>query len=205
MDNLSRGMLMENLENEWSLVMEMQAGNEKAFSELYLYYSPRMYTNIVRMVRDPLTAEEIVQEVFTRIWDRRSNIQIVESFAGYLYRASQNLVHDYFRKIRNDRVLLERFTRLATENYQHVEERLNNQESTLILQRAIDQLPPQQKKVYILVKEEGCTYKKAAEILGISAHTVKEYLVSGTKSVRTFVSGHVGPGSLILIVISVLG
>ena len=177
---------MKSLENESVLIQEMQAGNQEAFATLYRFYSPRLYMNILRMVRDPLTTEEMVQELFTRIWHKRESKGIKENFAGYLYRTGQHLVHDFFRKLQKDKQLQERFRSQLKETYQHVEEIVELHQSTAILQKAIKQLSPQQKKVYELVKMEGCSYKKAAEILGISPLTVKEYLVTTKKTIRNY-------------------
>ena len=179
-------MSLKSLYNEPQLVQEMQAGSEDAFTTLYRHYSPQLYMNILGMVRDPLQAEEMVQELFTRIWQKRENNGIKENFAGYMYRTAQHLVHDFFRKLQRDRKLMERFKSLAGEQYQHVEELMQEQQSSQFLQKAIAQLSPQQKKVYELIKIEGNTYKKTAEILHISPLTVKEYLVAANKSIRSY-------------------
>lgn len=168
----------------------MQSGCEEAFTTLYRYYSPRLYLNILRMVRDPQLAQEMVQELFTRIWQKRESKGISENFTGYMYRIGQHLVHDFFRKLHRDRLLMERFRALAEQHYEHIEEALHFQENAEILRQAIAQLSPQQKKVYELIKIEGCSYKKAAEILGISPLTVKEYIVSTKKSIRNYVTTH---------------
>lgn len=171
-------------------MQEMQSGNVEAFTTLYRHYSPRLYMNILRMIHDPLLAEEMVQELFTRIWQNRESKGIQENFTGYMYRIGQHLAHDFFRKMQRDRLLMERFRTIAEEHYEHIEEAIQYQQSADILQKAIEQLTPQQKKVYNLIKVEGCTYKKAAEIMGISPLTVKEYLVSTNKSIRNYVLNH---------------
>jgi RNA polymerase sigma-70 factor (ECF subfamily) len=190
---------MESLHNEALLVQAMQSGNEEAFTALYRHYSPQLYLNILKLVRDPLLAEEMVQELFTRIWLKRENKGLKENFAGYIYRTGQHLVHDFFRKLKRDRHLLERFRSFAETHYEHIEELLQQQESSALLRQAIERLSPQQKKVYELVKVEGCTYKKAAEIMGISPLTVKEYLTATNKSIRSYVLNHLdGAAGLLL-------
>jgi len=189
---------MKNLFNESELVSEMQAGNQEAFTILYRHYSPQLYLNILRMTRDPLAAEEMVQELFTRIWQKRENKGIAENFTGYLFRTGQHLVHDFFRKIQRDQALLARFKNLISEDYDHIGQLLEAQQSSAVLRKAIDQLSPQQKKVYELVKVEGCTYKKAAEIMGISPLTVKEYLGAIKKSIQNYVLSHMDGAFMIL-------
>jgi RNA polymerase sigma factor (sigma-70 family) len=183
-------LLIENLHNEALLVQEMQAGSESAFTTLYKYYSPRLYINILSIVHDPLLAEEIVQDLFTRIWQKRESKGIKENFAGYMFRIGQNLVHDFFRKVQRDRKLMQKFRLLVEEQYEEIDETFSHQQSSAILGKAIEQLSPQQKRVYQLVKIEGHTYKRAAEIMGISIHTVKEYLVTTKKSIHNYILHH---------------
>lgn len=148
--------------------------------------------NILRMVHDPVTTEELVQELFTRIWQKRTCKGIREDFTGYLYRIAQNLVFDFFRRLKKDHALLERFRALTTETdaTANAEDRLYQQQAARIIDSAIEHLPPQQKRVYKLVKQDGYTYKKAAEDLGISPFTVKEYLHLANKSIRNYVLNH---------------
>jgi RNA polymerase sigma-70 factor (ECF subfamily) len=181
----------------------MQSGSEDAFTTLYRHYSPQLYMNILRMVHDPLMTEEIVQELFTRIWQKRENKGIGENFAGYMYRIGQHLVHDFFRKLQRDRKLVERFQSYASEHYEHIEEALHHQQSSEILKKAIDQLTSQQKKVYELVKIEGYTYKKAAGTIGISPNTVKEYLVSANKSIRNYILNNTDSALALMLFIAI--
>ena len=195
-------MSTENLHNESLLVQEMQSGNEEAFTALYRHYSPRLYLNILKMVRDPLLAEEMVQELFTRVWLKRTNKGLKENFSGYIYRTGQNLVHDFFRRLKRDHLLRERFRSFAETQDEQIEEVLHRRQSSVILNKAIEQLSPQQKKVYELVRVEGCTYKRAAEIMGISPLTVKEYLTDTNKSIRRYVLNNIDSSAGLLLCIA---
>lgn len=197
----------ELLHNEPQLVKEMQSGSEQAFTSLYRYFSPRLYSNILRMVHDPALTEELVQELFTRIWQKRNSRGVGEDFRGYMYRIAQNLVFDFFRKMKKDRLLQEKFRAMASEADASAtaEEMLDQRQSMGIINNAIEHLPPQQKKVYKLVKQEGYTYKKAAENLGISPFTVKEYLSLANQSIRNYLIHHSdSPRELLLMALIVL-
>lgn len=192
------------LHNEPELIREMQTGCQEAFTALYRHYSPHLYMNIIRMVHDPVLAEELVQELFTRIWQKRESQGITEDFQGYMYRIAQNLVFDFFRKMKKDRILLEKFKTITSEADASAtaDEILDHRQSMGIINNAIEHLPPQQKKVYKLVKQEGYTYKKAAEEVGISPFTVKEYLTLANKSIRNYLIHHSdAPRELILVVL----
>lgn len=181
-----------NLHNESLLVQAMQAGDQEAFTTLYRHYSPLLYLNILRMLHDAEAAEELVQELFTRIWQKRACKGIREDFRGYMYRVAQNLVFDFFRRLKKDRALMERFRSITGEAdaVAGPEERLQQQQAAGIIRNAIEHLPPQQKKVYQLVKQDGYTYKMAARDMGISPFTVKEYLSLANKSIRNYVLSH---------------
>jgi RNA polymerase sigma factor (sigma-70 family) len=190
------------LHNEPALVQSMQSGDEEAFTTLYRYYSPRLYLNILGMIRDPALAEEMVQELFTRIWQHRASRGITEDFTGYLYRVALNLVHDFFRRLQRDRQLRRRFTLLAGESYEPIEQQLHHRRLSDILRQAIEELPNQQKRAYQLVKLEGQTYKKAAEAMGISPLTVKEYLVAANRKLRSNLAERTG--ALFLLALAIL-
>ena len=189
--------------NEQKLLTELKAGNEEAFTELYNQYSEAMYFNVLKMVKDETIAEEIVQDLFTKIWQKRDVIKIDHSFASYIYRAAQNSVIDYFRMVERSRELLERFKKTASGNYLHVEEAICLKESDLLLRKALETLPPQQKKVYQLCVLEGCTYKDTAGRMDIGHNTVKEYLSKARLTVRTFVENNIdNPYALIVVFIA---
>ena len=186
----------------------MQSGCQQAFTSLYRYYSPLLYRNMLRMVQDPVVAEEMVQELFTRVWQKRTAKGLKEDFAGYVFRMAQNLVIDFFRKMKKDRLLLERFSVLASEPDTELtaEEQIQRRQSLGLIHHAIEHLPPQQRKVYRLVREEGYTYKKAAENLGISPFTVKEYLATAQQSIRNYLLHHVdAPREMLLLALIWVG
>jgi RNA polymerase sigma factor (sigma-70 family) len=124
--------------------------------------------------------------LFTKIWQKRAELNIESSLLAYLYRVAQNLVHDFFRKLQRDKKMHDHFTAIATTYYEHIEEALQYRESEAILLKAMDQLSPQQRNVYQLCKIDGDTYKEAALKLGISPHTVKEYLSKANQQVKDF-------------------
>ena len=189
---------METLQNEEYWVASMQAGSEEAFTTLYRFYSPRLYLNILGMVRDPAMAEEMVQELFTKVWQKRSAKGIGEDFPAYLYRMALNLVHDFFRRIKRDRKLRQRFSLLAGEAYESGEQSIDHRGLSVLLDTAINRLPTQQKRAWQLIKVQGYTYKAAAIEMGISPLTVKEYLVAANKSIRNnIITGTGGPLGLL--------
>lgn len=172
--------------DERALLQQLQAGNTCAFTRLYHHYSGQLYVNILKMVKDEQVTEEIVQDIFASIWQKRGELQFDHSFAAYLYRMAQNKVVDFYRKLSRDRSLYKKFKAITTEHYSHIEEALHYKENEAILRQAIAILPSQQKKVFQLCKKEGWSYKQAGEQLGISQNTVKEHLVKANTAIRNY-------------------
>lgn len=170
--------------------MQMRAGHVGAFTELYWAYSEKLYSNIFKMVKDQQVTEEILQDIFTRIWQKRETLEFSQGLAPYLYRMAQNKVIDFYRKLKRDRKLMQKFTSSATAYYEPQTETVEYHESVRLLEHALASLPPQQRKVYRLCKIDGFSYKEAAQQLDISIYTVKEYLSTATKAVRAFLSDY---------------
>ncbi|WP_184550074.1 RNA polymerase sigma factor [Mucilaginibacter sp. FT3.2] len=164
----------------------MKNGNVLAFTQLYHRYSSKMYANMFRMVKDKEVAVEMVQVLFSRIWQQREAITYEHDFAAYLYRAGSNLVCDFYRKLESDRKMTAHFKSTIIEHYSHIEEKIFFKESEILLEQALAKLSSQQRQVYQLIKIDGFSYKETAAKLGISPHTVKEYLSKAKNLVKSY-------------------
>jgi len=88
---------------EYALLALLKAGDVQAFGQLYQLYNYRLYGNLLKLVKSEQEAEEILQEVFIKIWDKRASIDVEKSFRSYLFRIAENKVYDYFRKAARNR------------------------------------------------------------------------------------------------------
>jgi RNA polymerase sigma-70 factor (ECF subfamily) len=164
----------------------LKNGNVLAFTQLYHKYSPKMYANMFKMVKDKEVVEEMVQVLFSRIWQQRETITYERDFSAYLYRAGSHLVCDFYRKLESDRKMTTQFKSTIIEHYSHIEEKIFFKESEDLLEQALSELSPQQRQVYQLCKLDGFSYKETATKLGISPHTVKEYLCKAKNTVKSY-------------------
>jgi RNA polymerase sigma-70 factor (ECF subfamily) len=181
----------------------LKDGDHGAFSALYGLYSERIYGRLLSLLKDQDMADELIQDLFLKVWEKRDGLNPEQSFKSYLYKVAENLVYDHFRKLARDKKLQERFRAITTELYSHTEEDLLNKENRMIIDKAVAMLPPQRKAVFTLCKLEGKSYEETGEILGISASTVSNHLVKATKLVREQIlkSGDVGIAMFVLAVI----
>lgn len=179
-----------SLHNERALLAQLKEGSAAAFSELYRLYSEQLYYNILAMVKDGHAAEELLQEIFTDIWQKRAGITVERGFAGYLFVAGRNRVYDFFRKAARDRELLARISAIATQEYSHIEEALLAKENADLLQRAIASLPPQRRRAFELCRINGLSYKEASIVMGVSLSTVKDHLANAREAIRAYVASN---------------
>ena len=172
--------------NEQQLLNGLQQGDQECFERLYHLYSEPLYINLLKLVKHPETAEEILQDIFIQVWEKRSTIDIHTSVSGYLFRIGENKVYDFFRKARRDKVLYAHVKAAASEQYTHIEETLLFRENEQLLQAAVAALPPQRRQVFELCKLQGKTYEQVSAQLGISTSTINDHIVKATRSIRQY-------------------
>jgi len=176
--------------DEASLLLQLREGNEKAFEILYKIYAPKIYANILRLVKSVVIAEEILQDVFQKIWEKRESIDLTKSYKYYLITIARNLVFDYFKSETKKRHLYDHLVQQSIELNNSVQEKLDYKETDHILKKAIASLSPQRKLVYTLCKLEGKSYEEVSRILNISHSTISDHLVKATKFIKNYYIRH---------------
>lgn len=170
--------------NEQSVILRLQKGDSDAFRELYNQYHQPLYHYVLRFVKSPALAEDVLQDVFLKIWEIRSRIDPELSFKAYLYRISRNSVFKLLKKIAVDENLRTQVLKQFSQSVADADLKVLWQQYEALLQAAINRLPPQRQKVFKLCREEGKSYEQVAEELGISRNTVKEHMVLAMKLIR---------------------
>lgn len=179
-------MININQTDEKSLLLQLKNGDERAFEMLYNSYKFRIAGNLFKLLKSDDLVKEILQELFFKIWEVRTQIDPEKSFKSYLFRVAENLVHDYFRKVAKDKRLLAKIVASSSELYLHIEEDMLSKEEGRKLQQAIDLMPPQRKMVFTLCKLEGKSYKEVEEIMGINAKTISSHMLQANRFLRTY-------------------
>jgi len=178
-------LLMNNI-NEYNLLKKLKKGDSKAFLELYDRYHLQVYNWALKFVKIPAIAEDIVQDVFLKIWVIRERLNPQLSFPAFIYRICRNRVFSDLKKI----AVNERLTLNVIEQFRSLKESpadlaIWNQYEVL-LESAIRKLPKQRQKVFKLCRQEGKTYDEVALELCISKNTVKEHMVMSVKNIREY-------------------
>jgi RNA polymerase sigma-70 factor (family 1) len=170
--------------NEVQLLIALKSGDRHAFEKIYQNYSPRIFLNILKMIKSVDDSQEILQDVFIKVWEKRELIDPEQPFKSYLFQISRYTVYNFFRKVNLDKKLKAYLSFENTELYTHIEENIAQRENDLIIMNAIEELPPQRKQIYKLCKIEGKSYAEVAMLLGISSSTINDHIVKATKFLR---------------------
>ncbi len=179
-------MQLSALHNERELLQMISQGDEQAFATVFHHYRNKIYGVALKLTHSTTVAEEIVEDVFLKIWTRRATMNEIENFSAYLFTIGRNETYKILKQIaKNYKIVLlsennQSFVHNNTEDY------LIQKEFTSLLQKAIDRLPHQQKQVYKLMKEEDLKRGEVAEILHLQPETVKFHLAQAMKNIRTY-------------------
>jgi RNA polymerase sigma-70 factor (family 1) len=156
--------------NEQELLQQVSLGNEEAFRELFTAWHHRLSGYMYRITESRELTQDIVQEVFLKIWMSREALAEVNNFKNYLFVIARNMALNELRKIA---------TRLRYEN------NLTDQEITTeepeeyyqtLIDEAVNQLPGRQREVWLLSRQDRLTYQQVADQLQVSKDTVKTHL-----------------------------
>jgi RNA polymerase sigma-70 factor (family 1) len=172
-----------------SLQKQVALGNEQAFKAMFDQYQPRLYLYILRIIKSKEAAEEIVLDVFLKLWLGRDMLAEVENLDGFLFRIAYNKSIDFFRAAAKDKqltVLLWEKIQLPSGSSADTSLLMREYESKL--REAIDLLPPQRKKIFNLSREEGRSHAEIAAELGISKNTVANTIVEARQFIKSYLS-----------------
>ena len=170
--------------------MQWLHGDELAFEKIYRLYAPKLYGSLLGLLKSVPQTEEILQDVFLKIWEYRASIDSEKSFRAFLFKIAENKAYDFFRKASRDKKLEAELIALSTVNYMAIEEFVADDEKLVLLENAINKLPPQRQQVFKLCKLEGKSYREVSELLGISLSTISDHIVKATKAIPTQLEGY---------------
>lgn len=183
-------MAAKVLYDERELLIRIADDDETAFRNLFHQYWDNIYQVSLMLTKSPDLAEDMVQEIFLKIWLKRKSLPNVENFSGYLFITARNHILDELRKRVKDISFSETLIEYFQQSPGTPEQHLLHKESTALLQKAVESLPDQQKKIYQLIREKGLSREEIAELLGISKNTVRNNMARALQSLRQYLQQH---------------
>jgi RNA polymerase sigma-70 factor, ECF subfamily len=161
------------------LILLIQKDDQVAFYHLYERYCRRLYGFVLRYIKQKEDAEEIVQEVFVKIWESRNKIDAYSSFESFLFTIAYNNTISMLRKRTNEKKYLEHLLALQhPDDLPDLIDEIHFNELNDRIQLLLNELTPRQKEIYQMSREEGLSHDEIANKLDISVNTVKKHMVN---------------------------
>jgi RNA polymerase sigma-70 factor (family 1) len=191
--------------NERALLERVAAGDEQAFTRLFDLYFHALGEHIFRITRSHQVAEEIVQDVFLKIWIAREALLEVRDFRAYLFIASRNQAINAIKKAARENEKLSAYESAVEragkqdedENRRHLEEQYYS-----LLDQAIERLPTQQRTVFIMSRRQRKKHDEIAQEMALSKETVKKYIQHATRSISEYVRDNMDPALIAILLLS---
>jgi len=166
----------EMLSDDSPLLLRLKEGDRTAFDEIFNRYAGPVLTYIRRRLKGAAEADDILQEVFLRLWKKRDSIIIHSSFRNYIYTIVHNCISDHLRAARKRKYsLVDEFQEQATER-PRPDEQYQHKQVYHIWKDATKKLPGQMRRIYVMKTEDQLTVKEIASQLQLSEQTVKNQL-----------------------------
>ncbi|MDP4286291.1 MAG: RNA polymerase sigma-70 factor [Bacteroidota bacterium] len=171
------------------LLLLISEGNKEAFRYLYDNYRNKIFSIALKFTGEKQASEDVVQEMFIKLWTHRENLSAIRNFDAYLNSMVRNHIFNYLRKIAHEQAMVRKMA--IVQNEQHHPEGFDSiyyKELYSLVNKAVNQLSPQQQKVYNYSRKEGLKHHEIAEAMGISPSTVKGHIVEALKHIKKAIS-----------------
>lgn len=194
-------MALESIDIVKQRLERIAGGDETAFNELFQLYQPKLFQYLCGVTKSPEIAEELVIDIFVKLWVGRELLPNVIYVEPFLHKVAYNKAMDFFREISRRKRLQEAYFNEPADNIEKpVDQVLIDAESRAIIRDAVNQLPPQRRKIYRMSREEGLTHDEIAAVLQLSTSTVKNAISLSSKTIFQYLKGrHQGDVKAILL------
>ncbi len=163
-------------------VLSIKNGDIKAFEQAYHQWSAKVYTFILKQCHTEEIAEEVVQLVFMRLWEKRANLSMEHSLSSQLFRMSKTIFIDELRKTAQSRKYQQNLQQSGVPVFS--ENTLEHKEALEMVYQAIEQMPPVRKQIFMMSRMEHLSCKEIAAKLSISPKTVENHISLALKHLR---------------------
>lgn len=170
----------------------VQQGDEQAFRQLFGEFAPKIHPFVLKIVKNREQAEELVQEVFLKVWINRQSLSTIENPSSWIYRIASNMAINFFRRQEVDRRALAEIGKNISEQSMTTVQEFNAKELQALIKEAVNQLPPQRKLIYQLIREEGLSRKEVAARLQLSENTVRNQVSISLQTIQQFIKKRSG-------------
>lgn len=185
---LNQVMKNKTSKTDKELVLLLIHNNEKAFRELYIRYKGKLWHYCFSFLKSEEESDDLIQEIFICLWELRGSLNPELSFSSFMYSLVRNRVLNYFRDMDVETQAKKALSGSLLTKTEHVETDIIYTEYQQILKDAIDHLPPQRKKVFIMSRTDNMSHKEIATHLGLSVNTVQDHISESMRFIKTYFS-----------------
>jgi RNA polymerase sigma-70 factor (ECF subfamily) len=169
---------------EKELLLRLIDGDTHAFEKIYYCYVERVYYFALRYLKNAADTEEMVQEVFAKIWESRRHINTELSFSGYLLTTTKNTIFNDHRKKVNHQSYCSYITNYLQKSMQNGEDVIIYNDLMDLLNKTINQLPPKRQEIFKLSRYQGLPYKEISRKLSISEKTIETHIRLALRDIK---------------------
>jgi RNA polymerase sigma-70 factor (ECF subfamily) len=173
----------EDLVHDW--VVALKDDDAEAFNNLFGQYAKRLFYFSLGYLKSKHEAEEIVQEVFFKIWENRKSLNPELSFKAYVFKIAYRRINEVFRKLAHEQMYRDEVILHLLAHDNNLEERSDYHSLLELVETIVSNLPPRQKDIFTKRKQQGMSVKEIAHALGIAPKTVENHLTEALKSIKS--------------------
>lgn len=179
---------MESKEFEKELIKKLINSDEEAFCELYALYKNRLMYFAMKFLKSKEFAEDVFQDAFASVWQNRRFLNPESPFSAYIYTIVRNRILNLLSTFENEKKLKESILSSAIEIDNETSQSILDADLSAIIEKAIENLTPQQSKVFEMSRKQFMSHKEIAAELGISVYTVQQHISTSLRLIRTYLT-----------------
>jgi len=184
--------------------MEGRLLQEQHFIRIFEKYRSPVYAYIQSVTGDAYAAEELTQELFIKLWNKKDHWEKIELMDQYVRRMAHNACMTWFRKLALDEKLLLTVRSRQRLESNNVENHLDYKEAQQHIKDAVSTLSPQRRKAFELSRQQGLRLNEVAEAMGISFYTANHHLRAALSQIREYLVKRVGDKNLLLFILLIV-
>jgi RNA polymerase sigma-70 factor (ECF subfamily) len=156
----------------------------QAYRQLFLLFQPSLLQFAISITHSKQLSEEIVSDVFIKIWQKRQQLDKIDNLPYYLFTAVKNhAINEFHKQKKNPSLAINEMAVEFRSIYHDPEQKLISEEMIRRIQISISQLPPRCQLIFKLIKEDGLKYKEVAELLHLSVKTIENQMTLAIKKI----------------------
>lgn len=190
-------MALPDPNTEKDILQRVQAGDHQAFAQLLEQYHTIAYRTAMRLTEDAWLAEDMVQDVFIKVWLKRASLPQLDNFRAWLITITTNAIYDMLRKRSMEKSYLNSLVQELNIVAAQPSDEENRYEE--LLQQATTTLTPKQQQAFTLIKKDGYSREEAAALMQVSPETVKTHLELAMRQIRAYCISRLDSGTTLVI------